>query len=47
MDIDQAHKLRKWLDIGVQSYRNLTFIPFSRAALWLLLGLSSWPIHLL
>lgn len=46
-DIDRAHATKKSLDIGVLSYRNLTRISRKRFFLWMLLGLSSLPIHLL
>lgn len=46
-DIDAAHAKGKWLDIGLLSFRNLKAVPRSRAALWLLLALSSIPLHLL
>lgn len=46
-DIDRAHAKRLWLDIGVPSIRNLRHISRRRFWLWLLLGLSSVPLHLL
>ena len=46
-DIDKAHAKRIWLDIGVQSIHNLRRISKRRALLWVLLGLSSLPLHLL
>lgn len=46
-EIDEAHAARPWLDIGVPSFRNLKHIRRGRLALWLLLGLSSVPLHLL
>lgn len=46
-EIDRAHCDGKWLDIGVPSIRNLTSISKIRALLWLILGLSSIPLHLL
>jgi hypothetical protein len=44
-EIDDAHAKRKWLDIGIPSVRNLTLINKTRVFLWLLLGLSSVPLH--
>jgi hypothetical protein len=46
-DIDRAHAKLTWLDIGVPSIRNLEHISRRRFWLWLLLGLSSVPLHLL
>lgn len=46
-DIDIAHANGKWFDIGLLSFRNLRAIPRRRAVLWLLLALSSIPLHLL
>jgi len=46
-EIDQEHAARRWLDIGVPSVRNLRRISRRRLTLWLLLGLSSLPLHLL
>ncbi|KAL9601249.1 MAG: hypothetical protein Q9219_002654 [cf. Caloplaca sp. 3 TL-2023] len=45
--IDRAHARHRWLDIGVPSVRNLFRISRSRALLWSLLALSSFPLHLL
>ena len=46
-DIDKAHAQHRWLDIGVQSLRNLGRISGHRLCLWWLLALSSIPLHLL
>ncbi|KAL9617707.1 MAG: hypothetical protein Q9160_007540 [Pyrenula sp. 1 TL-2023] len=45
-DIDKAHAERRWMDIGVQSIRNLRRIGAKRALLWWSLALSSIPLHL-
>jgi hypothetical protein len=45
-EIDNAHARKRWLDIGMPSIRNLLYISKSRIALWVLLGLSSVPLHL-
>ncbi|KAK6811974.1 hypothetical protein RU639_012298 [Aspergillus parasiticus] len=45
-DIDRAHGKGRWLDIGVPSVRNLRLVSRKRAVLWLLLVLSSLPLHL-
>ena len=47
MEIDRAHSQRKWLDVGVPSIRNMLGISKRRRLLWLLLALSSIPLHLL
>ncbi|EXA33775.1 hypothetical protein FOVG_15074 [Fusarium oxysporum f. sp. pisi HDV247] len=46
-DVDQAHLRREWIDIGIPSFRNLRMLSRTRVALWLLLVLSSVPLHLL
>jgi hypothetical protein len=46
-EIDKAHAAQRWLDIGVLSFRNLWQIKRRRVTLWLLLGMSSFPLHLL
>lgn len=46
-EVDRAHATQRWLDIGVPSFRNLRRIGRGRLILWLLLGLSSLPLHLL
>lgn len=46
-DVDKAHAARDWLDIGVISLRNLRYVSNWRRFSWLLLALSSLPVHLL
>lgn len=46
-DVDRAHQKGTWLDIGVPSLRNLRFIKQGNLVYWMLLGLSSIPLHLL
>jgi hypothetical protein len=46
-DIDKAHAKNEHLDIGVLSVRNLSRIPRRRLLLFIVMGLSSIPIHLL
>jgi len=46
-DIDCAHQQGKWLDVGIQSVRNLRYVPRWKAVLWLALLLSTLPLHLL
>ncbi|CAI6341942.1 unnamed protein product [Periconia digitata] len=46
-DVDIAHGRGKWLDIGILSVRNLRCINTTRGILWIVLMLSSLPLHLL
>ncbi|KAF6821989.1 hypothetical protein CMUS01_11259 [Colletotrichum musicola] len=46
-EIDSAHKSKKWLDVGVPSIRNFSGIADKRRLLWILLSVSSLPLHLL
>lgn len=46
-EIDKAHRRKRWLDIGVPSVRNLGRVSRRKLVLWLLLGLSSVPLHLM
>lgn len=46
-EIDRAHRMGDWLDVGVLSLRNLRLISRKRATLCVLLALSSVPLHLL
>jgi hypothetical protein len=46
-EVNKAHRNMDWLDIGVPSTRNFRKVPFSRRAVWLLLTLTSIPLHLL
>ena len=46
-DIEGAHAQRKWLNIGVSSIKNFRFVDRRRVVLWIVLLLSSLPIHLL
>lgn len=46
-DIDNAHRNRRWLDIGVPSIRNIRAIGAKKSILWWGLGVSSVPLHLL
>jgi hypothetical protein len=47
-EIDAAHSCKPalHLDVGILSIRNLSYISKRRKLLWLLLGLSSLPLHL-
>lgn len=46
-EVDKAHANKTWLDIGIQSIRNLTKIRRMRMVLWLILAASSIPLHLM
>ncbi|PKY00531.1 hypothetical protein P168DRAFT_224540, partial [Aspergillus campestris IBT 28561] len=46
-DIDQAHSKRTWLDIGVFSARNLWAMDARRKLLWVILFISSVPVHMM
>jgi len=46
-NIDDAHCKGTWVDIGVQSLKNLGQTQRWKWAMWVVLGLSSLPIHLL
>lgn len=45
--VDDAHKKKTWLDIGIQSFRNLRKAPVQQRVLWISLMLSSGLLHLL
>jgi len=46
-EVDRAHSKGKWLDIGVPSLHNVRYISKTRRNIYLLLCLSSIPLHLL
>ena len=46
-EVDAAHAKREWMDIGVPSVRNLFKIKPERALLWMAIGVTSIPLHLL
>ncbi|KAM0717739.1 hypothetical protein Q7P37_007591 [Cladosporium fusiforme] len=45
--IHEAHKNKKWVQVGVPSVRNLIRIEWYRSMLWILMALSSLPLHFL
>ncbi|CAH0046098.1 unnamed protein product [Clonostachys solani] len=45
-DIDKVHARGSWLDIGIPSVRNMWFIRKRRLVVWLVLGITSIPLHL-
>ncbi|KAN0085421.1 hypothetical protein V8E54_001888 [Elaphomyces granulatus] len=46
-EIDNAHKRGIALDIGIPSLRNLAALGRWKVLMWILLGISSLPLHLL
>ncbi|KIK68784.1 hypothetical protein GYMLUDRAFT_256438 [Collybiopsis luxurians FD-317 M1] len=46
IEISQAHKRRYWLDIGIQSVRNLKNMSRRKRFLWIAIAASSIPLHL-
>ncbi|MCJ1224185.1 hypothetical protein MMC12_000829 [Toensbergia leucococca] len=46
-EVDTAHARCKWLDIGVNSWRNLQFVSGMRRWSWVIILLSSVPVQLL
>ena len=46
-EVDKAHARRMWLDIGIQSMRNLGKISPMRMALWICLAATSIPLHIM
>ncbi|KAJ4128825.1 hypothetical protein NW768_007344 [Fusarium equiseti] len=45
-EVDAAHKAGHWLEIGVQSLKNVRFIGWRKVLFWSLFSLSSVPLHL-
>ncbi|KAL1629800.1 hypothetical protein SLS56_005196 [Neofusicoccum ribis] len=45
-EVDLAHLKGIWLEIGQPSLRNLRFVPRWKLLMWILLALSSLPLHL-
>lgn len=46
-EVDEAHRRGHWLDIGIPSLRNLGWISWKRSTLFVLLAISSLPLHFL
>ncbi|CAI7664699.1 unnamed protein product [Penicillium bialowiezense] len=46
-EVDAAHARRRWLTIGTPSIRNLCYVSKTKAFLWLILGTSSFPLHMI
>jgi len=47
LEVESAHARKIWLDIGIQSFRNLKRVSRGRMILWLTLAASSIPLHLM
>lgn len=45
-EVDKAHKKGKWLEIGTQSWRNLSYVSRRHVAIWGVLASTSLPLHL-
>ena len=46
-EVDAAHVRRRWMDIGIPSVRNLFRIKAERVFLWIAIGITSIPLHLM
>ncbi|KAG5294424.1 hypothetical protein I7I48_10929 [Histoplasma ohiense] len=46
-DTDRAHNQGTWLEIGTASVSNFRFVGYKRLGLWLVLLLTSLPIHII
>ncbi|PGH01675.1 hypothetical protein GX51_05121 [Blastomyces parvus] len=46
-DTDRAHNQGRWLEIGTASIGNFRFVGYKRLGLWLVLLLTSLPIHII
>ena len=46
-EVDKAHSKRTWLDIGIQSMKNLRSIGRVRMVLWVLFAITSIPLHIM
>lgn len=45
-EIDKAHTFLQSLEIGIPSFKNIQFVSYFKRACWLVLFLSSLPVHL-
>ena len=46
-EVDKAHAQKMWLDVGIQSIRNLRRIEKRRMILWICLAATSIPLHIM
>lgn len=45
-EVDSAHSRQRWLSIGTPNIRNLFFVSKAKSILWVVLGISSFPLHM-
>jgi len=45
-DVDRAHAKGRALEVGLQSWRNLFYVPWRNRCFWVLLAVSTIPLHL-
>ncbi|KAK8038556.1 hypothetical protein PG993_006967 [Apiospora rasikravindrae] len=45
-EVNQAHRVLSSLDIGIPSVKNLIFVSGRKRWFWMLILITSWPIHL-
>jgi hypothetical protein len=43
--VDNVHRNKKWLDIGIPSFRNFRHVELRKKVVWMLLAISSLPLH--
>lgn len=46
-EIDECHRNEVWLDVGIQSFRNIRYMKKTKAVILVLLAISSLPLHLM
>ncbi|KAJ5215100.1 hypothetical protein N7468_010779 [Penicillium chermesinum] len=46
-EVNEAHSRSQWVHIGTASFRNLRFISKWKVCLWVSLGVSSFPLHMI
>lgn len=44
-EVDRAHARGKWLSVGLTNMKNLAYLPKRRVILFIILFLSTWPLH--
>lgn len=47
MMVEEAHKNKRWLDIGIPSFHNFRYVELNKRVVWVILALSSLPLHFL
>jgi hypothetical protein len=45
--IDKAHAQKRWLDIGIPGFHNFRHATLKKRAVWVVLAISSLPLHFL